>query len=213
MTRFAPLYAARIYPDVPEENRTLTAVGVDVMIVSNGDQELAIAAAPFLGVKPENVVGSNLVYGPDGRSFDYNHSYEILDWPDKPQPGKILSLHYLLRTSLKRFSWDHIAFDKFVIAGRDGDSASSDGGMMIFGRRLQSVTLWSTLRANLTVSRSSSTWPNATASVNSSLWFNAHLNWDAGRSDVAACCQQRKSATPQGIFGSSLLVSIRPTHA
>jgi hypothetical protein len=62
VTAFAPLYANKAYPDVKEENELLTSLGVTVVIVSNGDQELAIAVAPILGVKPENVVGSHLIY-------------------------------------------------------------------------------------------------------------------------------------------------------
>src|SRR4029450_10969784 len=92
---FAPHYAARIYPGVPEENRILEDLGVHVVIVSNGDQELARAASDFLGIKPENVVGSHLMYGPDGRATGVNHSYEVFDedWTVRPQPGKPLSFH------------------------------------------------------------------------------------------------------------------------
>jgi hypothetical protein len=62
------------------------------------------------------------------------HSYEITTdpaWHDRPQPGKSMSFHYWLYMNRKRFGWNTIQDDKFVIAGRDGDSASSDGGMMI----------------------------------------------------------------------------------
>jgi hypothetical protein len=130
---FAPTYAARIYPGVREENLLLEELGVNVVIVSNGDQELAIACAPFLGVKPENTVGSHLIYGPDGLSTGVNHTYEVTggDWHSKPQPGKPLSFHYWLHMNRDRFGWDSIDERKFVIAGRDGDSASTDGGMMM----------------------------------------------------------------------------------
>lgn len=124
---FAPTYTSRIYPGVREENELLEEIGVHVVIVSNGDEELAIACAPFLGIKPENVVGSNLIYGPDGLSTGVNHTYEVTgsDWNARPQPGKPLSFHYWLHEK-----WD-IDESKFVIAGRDGDSAGTDGGMMI----------------------------------------------------------------------------------
>jgi len=130
---FAPTYASRIYPGVREENQLLEELGVNVVIVSNGDQELAIACAPYLGVKPENTVGSNLIYGPDGLSTGVNHTYEVTgaDWHSRPQPGKPISFHYWLHMNRGRWGWDSIDERKFVIAGRDGDSASTDGGMMI----------------------------------------------------------------------------------
>jgi hypothetical protein len=130
---FAPTYASRIYAGVREENELLEEIGVNVVIVSNGDQELAIACAPFLGIKPENVTGSNLIYGADGLSTGVNHTYEVnlKDWNVRPQPGKPLGFHYWLHNSRGRWGWDNIDERKFVIGGRDGDSASSDGGMMI----------------------------------------------------------------------------------
>ncbi|HEY9774564.1 MAG TPA: hypothetical protein V6C81_12245 [Planktothrix sp.] len=131
---FAPTYADRVFPGVPEENRALEDAGVHVVIVSNGDQELAIAASPILGVKPENVVGSHLEYdAKTGLSTGVNHSYEVYDrkWDVRPQPGKTLSFHYWLYMNRQRLGWEHIDEDEIVIAGRDGDSASSDGGMMI----------------------------------------------------------------------------------
>jgi hypothetical protein len=130
---FAPTYAARVYPGVKEENELLESLGINVVIVSNGDQELAIAGAPYLGVKPENVVGSHLIYGADGLSTGVNHTYEVTggDWHSKPQPGKPLSFHFWLHANRGRWGWEAIDERKFVIAGRDGDSASSDGGMMI----------------------------------------------------------------------------------
>ncbi|MBP9093974.1 hypothetical protein KBI23_23330 [bacterium] len=133
VTAFAPLYANKAYPGVKEENELLTSLGVTVVIVSNGDQELAIAVAPVLGVKPENVVGSHLIYDKSGISTGVNHSYEVggEEWHSKPQPGKPLSFHYWLHVNRARFGWSRIDERKFVIAGRDGDSASTDGGMMI----------------------------------------------------------------------------------
>ncbi len=133
VTAFAPLYANKAYPGVKEENELLTSLGVTVVIVSNGDQELAIAVAPVLGVKPENVVGSHLIYDKSGMSTGVNHSYEVggEEWHSKPQPGKPLSFHYWLHINRARFGWSRIDERKFVIAGRDGDSASTDGGMMI----------------------------------------------------------------------------------
>lgn len=130
---FAPHYAARIYPGVAKENRILEDLGVHVVIVSNGDQELARAASGFLGIKPENVVGSHLIYGPDGRATGVNHSYEVFDedWTARPQPGKALSFHYWVHVNRGRWGWNRIDDRKIVIGGRDGDSASADGGMMI----------------------------------------------------------------------------------
>ena len=130
---FAPLYAERIYPGVREENELLESLGVHVVIVSNGDQELAIACAPYLGVKAENVVGSHLIYDSNGLATGVNHTYEVSggDWHLKPQPGKPLSFHYWLHVNRARFGWNRIDERKFTIAGRDGDSAATDGGMMI----------------------------------------------------------------------------------
>jgi hypothetical protein len=130
---FAPSYVERIYPGVPEENRLLTEIGVEVVIVSNGDQELARAVAPAMGINPLNVVGSHLKYGADGVSTGVNHSYEVFDedWAVRPQPGKPLSFHYFLHANRERWGWTEANDSKFVIAGRDGDSASADGGMMI----------------------------------------------------------------------------------
>jgi len=130
---FAPHYASRIYPGVPEENRLLEELGVHVVIVSNGDQELARAASGHLGIKPENVVGSHLIYGADGHATGVNHSYEVFDedWTVRPQPGKPLSFHYWVHVNRARWGWNRIDDRKIVIAGRDGDSASADGGMMI----------------------------------------------------------------------------------
>ncbi len=134
--RFAQAFADRVFLGVPEENQALTDAGVEVVIVSNGDQELLTAIAPVLKIKPENVVGSNLLYGDDGRATGSNHIYDIGDdvWLPRPQPGKILSFHWWLHENRERFGWKYINDDNFVIAGRDGDSASADGGMMIYGQ-------------------------------------------------------------------------------
>lgn len=130
---FAHHYAAKVFPGVPEENRLLESLGVHVVIVSNGDQDLARAVAGVLGVNPLNVVGSHLTYGADGRATGVNHSYDVTDetWLNRPQPGKPISFHYWMHINRGRFGWDHIDEDKIVIAGRDGDSAANDGGMMI----------------------------------------------------------------------------------
>ena len=130
---FAPHYAAKVYPGVAEENRLLESLGIHVVIVSNGDQELARAVADVLGINPENAVGSHLTYGPDGRATGVNHSYEVFDedWNFRPQPGKPLSFHYWMHMNRQRWGWKDLDEDKIVIAGRDGDSASADGGMMI----------------------------------------------------------------------------------
>lgn len=130
---FAPEYAHRLFPGVAEENRLLTELGVDVVIVSNGDQELAIAVAPVLGIDPLNVVGSHLVYGDNGVSTGVNHSYEIFDkeWETRPQPGKSWSFHYWLNANSKRFGWPFLDIRRATIGGCDGDSATTDGGMML----------------------------------------------------------------------------------
>jgi hypothetical protein len=130
---FAPYYAAKVYPGVAEENRLLEEIGVNVVIVSNGDQELARAVAPVLGINPLNVVGSHLIYGEDGHATGVNHTYEVFDdvWNRRPQPGKPLSFHYWMHMNRQRWGWKHLDEDKIVIAGRDGDSAPADGGMMI----------------------------------------------------------------------------------
>jgi hypothetical protein len=130
---FVPHYAKRVYPGVPEENRVLTEAGVNVVIVSNGDQELAIAASSQLGIDPRNVVGSHLMYDANGISTGVNHSYEVFDkeWTVKPQPGKPLSFHYWVHVNRGRWGWKRLLGNKIVIAGMDGDSAASDGGMMI----------------------------------------------------------------------------------
>ena len=130
---FAPTYADRVYPGVKDENLALTDAGVEVVIVTNGDQELATAAAPYMGIKPDNVVGSHLIYEGE-QSTGENHAYEIFaeDWAERPQPGKPLRFHYWIYINRSRWGWDHLDEHLILIAGRDGDSASSDGGMMIF---------------------------------------------------------------------------------
>lgn len=137
---FIPSYRDKIYPGVCEENRLLEALGVHVVIVSNGDQELAIAAAEALCIKPENVVGSPSLYDGDDLATGENHSYEVFaeEWAKRPQPGKHLNFHYWVRMNKHRWGWHYIDEDRIVLAGRDGDSASADGGMMIF---LQSAAI------------------------------------------------------------------------
>jgi hypothetical protein len=126
---FAPSYEARVYPGIPDENRALALAGVRVVIVSNGDQELAQAIAPILGISSRNAVGSNLIYDDKGVSTGVNHAYEVSDkdWFKRPQPGKTVNWHYWLHQN------DPARIDNgtIVIGGRDGDSANSDGGMMI----------------------------------------------------------------------------------
>jgi hypothetical protein len=126
-SEFAKEYASRIYPDTVADNRALRAAGVEVVFVSNGDEELAKAVAPLLGNVPENVVGSKLLYEADGRSNGKLHTYEIYDdkWSAKPQPGKVLNWRY----------WLHergVDGSRAVVAGMDGDSAAADGGVMIY---------------------------------------------------------------------------------
>lgn len=128
-------YLPEIYPGIPELNQALADAGVEVVAVSNGDEELAKATAPLLGIKRENVVGSNLLYGADGMSIGSDHSYEIFTAPwatQYPQPGKILAFHYWLNENKERWGWPRIDSDKIVFVGAYGDSASADGGMMIF---------------------------------------------------------------------------------
>lgn len=130
---FLPSFKGRVYPGVPEENRLLEKIGVHVVIVSYGDQELASGLATMLGVKPENAVGTRLLYRKNGRSDGSRHSYETFDkdWLSRPQAGKALSFHFWLHHNREKWGWKHLDHRKVVIAGRDGDSASSDGGMMI----------------------------------------------------------------------------------
>jgi hypothetical protein len=130
---FAPTFADKIYPGVADEHRALEAAGVIPVLVSNGDQELAKGFAPYLGIKPENMVGSFQVYGPDGRAIGFKHTYEIFtgEWTQRPQPGKHLNFHYWVHSNLERFGWQFNDDRKFVLVGRYGDSASADGGMMI----------------------------------------------------------------------------------
>lgn len=134
VTAFAPDYARRVYPGVPEDNRALADAGVEVVAVSNGDEELAVAVASQLGLRPENIVGSNLIYDDKGLSTGVNHAYEVTgaDWATKPQPGKHLLFHYWIFKNKSRFGWTTINAENFTIAGADGDSASTDGGMWVY---------------------------------------------------------------------------------
>ncbi len=96
---------------------------------------MARAVAPLLGIKIKNAVGSHLIYKTvdDKRvSTGVNHAYEIFDkeWNSKPQPGKALSFHYWLNANKSRWGWKNLDLGRVVVAGADGDSASSDGGMM-----------------------------------------------------------------------------------
>lgn len=133
VTAFAPHYVDKVYPGVPDDNRALEEAGVHVVIVSNGDEELAAAVAPILGIKPENVVGSPLQYDANGRATGGKHSYEVFaeEWAVLPQPGKPINFHYWLHKSRGRWGWNDLDERNIVIGGRDGDSASADGGMMI----------------------------------------------------------------------------------
>jgi adenylate kinase len=131
---FAKEYGPKVYPGIPEDNRALTEAGVEVVAVSNGDQELAMAIAPELGLSRHNVVGSNLQYGADGKALGVDHAYEIFgnEWNSRPQPGKDLAFHYWVHANRARWGWDELDAAKIVIAGADGDSASSDGGMWYY---------------------------------------------------------------------------------
>ncbi len=130
---FAPSYAAKIFPGVREDNLALKRAGVHVVIVSNGDQELAQSVTSLLGIDATNAVGSHLIYDANGISTGVNHAYEVFDsaWERRPQAGKPLSFHYWLNANKERMDWRKLDEDRIVLAGRDGDSASSDGGMMI----------------------------------------------------------------------------------
>ncbi|MBI3554533.1 MAG: hypothetical protein HY077_18725 [Elusimicrobia bacterium] len=134
---FKKFYASKIYPGIYEDNKALEEAGVEVLAISNGDQELAIAVAPLLGIKRHNVVGSYLQYDPKtGLSTGVDHAYEIFDkegnWNRWPQPGKILSTHFLINRERHRYGLSEFDEDKIVIAGADGDSAASDGGMWVY---------------------------------------------------------------------------------
>lgn len=140
VNEFAPHYASKIYPGVLQDNLALRKAGVEVVIVSNGDQELARAITPLLGIKPRNIVGSHLIYK-DGVATGVNHSYELFnkDWTTRPQPGKSLSFHYWLNANKWRWRWKALDLERIVIAGADGDSASSDGGIMMLLPRRASI--------------------------------------------------------------------------
>lgn len=129
---FASAYAAKIFPGAREQNEALKEAGVEVVIVSNGDQELAQAVAPLLSIDPRNTVGAALEYGKNGLSTGRMHTYEIYDetWAKKPQPGKPLNFLYWVHN--QRARWPDINRDKIVVAAMFGDSASADGGPMIF---------------------------------------------------------------------------------
>ena len=133
LAAYAPEYAKRIYPHVTQQNQLLEAMGVNYVIVSNGQQELAMAVAPLLGIKPENVVGATLLYDEKGLSTGVKHHYDVFDkdWEQRPQPGKTVNFHYWLHKNRARFGWEFLNHKKWCIAGRDGDSASSDLGMMV----------------------------------------------------------------------------------
>ncbi|MBI4375983.1 MAG: hypothetical protein HY549_05995 [Elusimicrobia bacterium] len=131
---FAAYFSRFIYPHVRQENLALARAGVDVVIVSAADQEIISAVAPLLGLKPSNVVGSYLIYGEDGRAKGEQHAYDVSDrkWLERPNPGKALSFHYWLNKNKRRWGWKELDPDKIVIAGADGDSASSDGGLWVY---------------------------------------------------------------------------------
>lgn len=130
VSAFAPHYASKIFPGVVEENLALKEAGVDVVIISNGDQELCEAVAPLLGINPRNRTGAKLLYNKEGFSTGKMHTYEIYDkeWSSKPQPGKVLNFRYFVNAN----KWRGINGSKMVVAGIDGDSAASDGGLMIY---------------------------------------------------------------------------------
>lgn len=129
---FAPEYASKVFPGVREENLALKEAGVEVVLVSNGDQELAQAVAPLLGIEPRNVVGATLQYDENGQATGKMHTYEMYDsvWSRKPQPGKPLNFLYWLQMNRRR--WPDLNRDKITVAAMVGDSASADGGAMIY---------------------------------------------------------------------------------
>lgn len=129
---FAPEYASKIFPGAREQNIALGKAGVEVILVTNGDQELAQTVAPLLGIEPNNVLGSTLQYDESSRSTGEVHTCEIYDgvWTKKPQPGKSLKFLYWLGENRKR--WPDINRDKITVAAMAGDSASADSGVMFF---------------------------------------------------------------------------------
>jgi hypothetical protein len=133
---FAPEYADRVFRDVPAENKAEEEAGVEVVCLSNGDEEVAKAIAPYLGIKPENVAGSHLVLDDHGCACNVDHlyqSYEITsaEWMKRPQPGKFYKFHWWLNHNLERFGMAEPDLSKITIIACDGDSASSDGGMNV----------------------------------------------------------------------------------
>jgi hypothetical protein len=130
---FARTFQDKIYPLVPEINKAIEDAGAHVVILSNGDRELAKAIAPEFGIKPDDVVAAKSVVGADGMLTGKQGSLEILDskWQDLPQPGKAINFHNWLDTNKGRFGMDRLDESKVVIAGFNGDSAAADGGMMI----------------------------------------------------------------------------------
>ena len=95
-------------------------------IVTNGEVELARGVAPLLNVDSSHVVGTGTKYDNNGSATGRMISYEIHDsnWGALPQPGKVLALNGWAKAN-------HPG-EKLLIAGFDGDSASPDGGAMLF---------------------------------------------------------------------------------
>lgn len=123
---FAPEYQNKIFPGAREEHLALAAAGVKVIIVTNGDADLARSIAPLMGISPDNVAGVDAYYDGEGRATGEAHILEIEDeeWARRPQPGKPIRFECFLR---ERFPNRQV-----ILAGFDGDSPAADGGGMLF---------------------------------------------------------------------------------
>lgn len=130
---FVQEYPPKIFPGVLKANATLRDSGVEVVIVTNGDEDLAKGVAPALGIDPRNVAGVETEYHGE-RATGRGHFLEIFDaeWSRRPQPGKFIRLGcWAERDEQKARSIEGKAI---VIAGFDGDSPGPDGGAMLFMR-------------------------------------------------------------------------------
>lgn len=133
---FSKTFSDKIYPLVPEINKAIEDAGAHVVILSNGDQEIAKAIAPEFGVKPENVIGATTLVDPHGFLTGAPQNYEMFDktWSQLPQPGKEMNFHNWLDANKQRFGWNQLDEGRVLLAGYNGDSAAADGGMMVFSK-------------------------------------------------------------------------------
>ena len=126
-SEFAPTYKDKIFPGVTEANSALKEAGVRIVMVTNGDEELAKSVAPLLGIEEADVVGTGHIYE-EGRSTGQMHTLEIFEgeWSNRPQPGKALNFRCWL-THRSELNGEDV-----TVAGFDGDSFGADGGAMLF---------------------------------------------------------------------------------